>query len=115
MYLEASAADETAIPGANIKVNIEALNRSDASISLQSVSYTPKAEKDSIIQLSNNKKFNFSLDLKIPNTATYTSPYWLIEKSTLGTYTINDQNLIGKPETPSAYNVYFNLEIIEFQ
>jgi len=111
LYLEASAADETAIPGANIKVNIEALNRSDARISLKSVSYSPKAEKDSIIQLSNNKKFNFSLDLKIPNTASYTSPYWLIEKSTLGTYTINDQNLIGKPETPSAYNVYFNLEI----
>ena len=111
LYLEASAADETAFPGANLKINIEAINRSNVNITLKSVSFASKAENDSIINLSENKKFNFPLELKIPTSASYTSPYWLTEKGTLGTYTVNDQNLIGQPETPSAYNVYFNLEI----
>lgn len=110
LYLEASAVDETAFPGANLPVNIEAINRSNASITLKSVSFSPESTKDSSIILVNNKKINFPLQLSLPKNTSFTNPYWLNDKSTLGTYTVAHQKLIGLPETPNAYTVYFNLD-----
>lgn len=110
LYLEASAESASSFPGDNLKVNIEAINRSSTLVSLKSASFDSKMANDSVIKLTENTKFNFPLQLTIPKNAAYSSPYWLNEKGTLGTYTVKDQELIGKPETPSAYNVYFNLD-----
>lgn len=48
--------------------------------------------------------------MDIPQTASYSSPYWLNKKGTLGMYAVEDPNLIGKPETPSAFYAHFVLD-----
>tara|TARA_R110000868_G_scaffold3259_9_gene21352 strand:+ start:5578 stop:8109 length:2532 start_codon:yes stop_codon:yes gene_type:complete len=110
LFLEASSETDSSYPSGQLKINIEALNRSQNTINLKSVSLTPNTKTDSIILLADNEKINLTINLTIPKNKAYTNPYWLNEKGTLGTYTVNSQELIGKPETPRAYNAYFNLD-----
>ncbi len=110
LYLEASAKNALANPGNEVQINIEALNRSDASILLKSVSISKAKAKASDLALTQNKKINLTIDLSIPQTSSYSSPYWLNKKGTLGMYTVEDPNLIGKPETPSTFYAHFVLD-----
>jgi len=111
LYLEASAESAYTNPGNAIKVKLEALNRSNAKIYLKSlrIGSSTAAEKD--IELEANIRKNFEIELKIPENADYSSPYWLAEKGNLGMYKVDDANLIGQPETPRKYVATFDLEI----
>ena len=46
-------------------------------------------------------------------------PYWLIDKSPVGSYTVSDQQLVGFPENPEPLSVWFNFtingQLISFQ
>lgn len=110
LYIEASANTASTNPGGKIEIEIEAINRSSNNIVLKAVSITNAMAKDSVIDLKNNIKSVFNIDYTVSNNSEYTNPYWLNEKSTLGTYTVTNQELIGKPETPRAINASFTLE-----
>lgn len=115
LYLEASAQDASAFPGSTIGIDIEAVNRSAALIELKSIKVGNEAEKELNDLLENNKKTTLKIDLNIPDNAQYTSPYWLAQPWSIGMYTVNDQQLISRPETPSAYKAVFNLVIDGYQ
>ncbi|MCK0189063.1 PIG-L family deacetylase [Arenibacter sp. F20364] len=110
LYLEATATASNTYPGSNIPINIEALNRSDANINLIAVSISEDNRVAKTIPLRENNKEVFQINLKVPSNMSYTSPYWLNNKGTTGMYKVTDQNLIGKPETPNAFEVSFELE-----
>lgn len=111
LYMEASADQAYVNPNGRVKVDIEIINRSKAEIVLNSIFITgANSTIDKKTELPENKKIDFQIDLAIPENAAYTSPYWLNEKGTLGMYKVEDQNLIGKPETPRAYLVNFVLD-----
>lgn len=110
LYLEANANYTNSTPSGNFKVSIEALNRSTANIVLKSVNVGTTTLTPNIL-LENNTKQNLTLDVAVPADTKYTSPYWLMEKGTLGMYTVKDKKLIGKPETPRAFNAGFELSI----
>src|SRR5690606_10268224 len=44
----------------------------------------------------------------------YTNPYWLNQKWSTGMYSVNDQELIGMPETPPPFMATFELEFDGF-
>ncbi|WP_343486540.1 PIG-L family deacetylase [Allomuricauda sp. d1] len=120
LYLEASAENASTYPGATEKVNIEALNRAGQNITLESISITGTETKlDLGENLDKNQKQNHELQLKVSLDKAHTSPYWLKEEGSLGMYTVNDETLIGLPETPEAYTANFKLTIdgttIDFQ
>ena len=111
LYLEASANTPTASNSSDVKLDLEVLNRSEIPIKL--VSYNLPNLMSGIskeIQLSANNKFNFEESVNLAN-AKYTTPYWLDRKGTLGMYRVDDQQLIGLPETPHDIKVDFNLLI----
>ncbi len=111
LYLEASSENALANPSGKIKVAIEALNRSSAPITLNTIEIIgADAKLNPSVPLKNNENQNFELELVIPDDTEYTSPYWLKKKATLGMYTVEDQNLIGRPETPRAFHVRFELD-----
>jgi len=111
LYIEASASESNATPRANVKVNIEALNRSNVNIKLNSITSTiDKKTTPKTLTLTSNKKENFTLDINLATDA-YSAPYWLYEKGTLGMYKVEDQHLRGLPETPRPSVLKFNLEI----
>ena len=110
LYLEASASASSATPGNTLNVNIEALNRSSASIQLKAVRFDENSEVSQNLILAENKKNTLELPLHVPTNTSYTSPYWLAEQGSLGMYMVKDKGLIGKPETPRAFNADFELD-----
>ena len=112
LYLEVSAGSPNAAPNSDVTLNMEVLNRSNATINL--VSYNLSTLESGItknMSLASNQRLNFEESITIPNTKNYTTPYWLNTASTLGMYSVKDQSLIGLPETPRAVFVDFNLMI----
>lgn len=112
LYLEASSASASTTPGSKATINIETINRSSQNVTLKDIQIVGAGAKLTPNKvLGDNQKENFEVNFTVPANTPYTSPYWLNEPGTLGTYTVNDQSLIGKPETPSAFKAIFNLEI----
>ena len=111
LYLEASAETNWATQNETINLNIEALNRSHSPITLVSINNTNDLSILKNITLKSNTKYNFKETIKIKSDAQPTTPYWLSNKGTLGMYKVEDENLIGLPETPRTYNIDFNLLI----
>jgi LmbE family N-acetylglucosaminyl deacetylase len=112
LYLEASANTPNSSNGSDIELNIEALNRSNASFELKSYSIsTQQILLDKNTVLEPNVKQNFKDTISIPNDSKNTTPYWLASKGTLGMYKVDNRALIGKPETPRSVSVDFNFNI----
>ena len=112
LYLEVSTKEPFSNPGTQVIANIEAVNRSDADVVLKSVTVlATNSVLSPSAPLKNNEKQTFELALKIPEKIAFTSPYWLKEKGSLGMYTVANQQLIGKPETPRALIASFAVDI----
>ncbi|WP_440066449.1 PIG-L family deacetylase [Tenacibaculum discolor] len=111
LYLEASAESSSATPNSSVDIDFEVLNRSGVSMELSSIKILPenkKIVKD--LDLANNEKKTFTESILIPEVS-YSSPYWLEKPWGLGMYTVESQQLRGKPETPRPIQVQFNLMI----
>jgi len=113
LYIEASANSSSGTPNSKINIDFELLNRSDVNIQLTSiVSELDKTEIFKGFNLTKNKKFTFKETLAV-KTTDYSDPYWLRKEASLGMYSVDDQELIGLPETPSISKITYKL-IIDF-
>ena len=110
LYLEASAATNWATQNETVKLNIEVLNRSNQNITLVSINNTEDLSISKNILLKENNKYNFKENLNVSTNQKPTTPYWLVEKGSLGMYKASN-NLIGYPETPRTFKIDFNLII----
>ncbi|PIB27916.1 PIG-L family deacetylase [Maribacter sp. 4G9] len=109
LHLEAFTSQGYSNPGAPISLNLEAVNRSNKKIMLESVFINDAILLNEPINLKDNKLFQKELKFNIQESTNYTGPYWLMEKGTLGTYKVTDMELIGKPESPRAFTATFHL------
>lgn len=109
-FIEATTQIAYANPGQTINVQLEALNRSDVNVTLKSIFINDQQITLKSNDLQNNQSFKNEAELNIPEDANFTSPYWLMEKGTLGTYAVTNPELIGKPESPKAFIAKFNLD-----
>lgn len=111
LFLEAVASRASATPQDSVQVKLEAINRSDFPISLNSVELSPNNTKTHPqINLKNNTAWHSEVSLKIPKNTPYTTPYWLKETANNGMYIVKDQQLIGLPETPELSKSLFELD-----
>lgn len=112
LYLEAVADDYSAVPGQQVELVIEAINRSGVPAKLNSVKYLPMGMDSTLnLVLENNTEFKFWKKITLPTDMPHTNAYWLNEPWELGMYTVKDQLLRGLPETPRQFKVLFNLSI----
>lgn len=111
LYLEAVANTSTAVPNSQVPIKLEAINRSPQTIKLTSIGLSDGKTLKENIDLQNNISHTFESSLNIPNNASYTSPYWLSHKGSIGMYKVEDQTLIGLPETPETITAIFNILI----
>ena len=112
LYLEANTSTQFATKNSAIKINLEATNRSSAKIQLEKISFSNLNEEVLINStLTNNEPFYKSISAKIPSSINYTNPYWLNAPSSLGMYAVEDESLIGLPETPAPIQAEFVLKI----
>ncbi|HKB86336.1 MAG TPA: PIG-L family deacetylase [Ignavibacteriaceae bacterium] len=115
IWLEASADDYSFTPGDSVKISVQIVNRSGYPFRLKSISIacgnklcsnTP----DEINRvLTDNILVNSAETILLPANFPYTQPYWLEKPHGKGTYTVNDQQLIGKPDNDPPLTAKFTL------
>ncbi len=112
LYIEAVADESSATPGQEIELAIEAINRSDVSVFLNSVTYQPMRVDSTLnLRMDGNQVYKFYKKMKLPVDMPLTTPYWLNKNASLGMYAVDDQALRGLPETPRTFKVQFKMNI----
>lgn len=110
IFLEAVAEKQDVSPGATISISLEAINRSNAAVSLESIQYGG-ISKDVRQTLANNKKYASNISLQTSASEVYTQPYWLAKEGTDGMYQVDDQTIVGYPDVIRSIKVVFNMRI----
>ena len=112
LYIEANAVSGIATRNSTVNIDVELINRSPIAMTLNSINFPASQQQVSdVITLSNNEEVKRSLDYSVGNSASFTAPYWLENKGTLGMYTVENPQDIGKPETSSVHKAMFNMTI----
>jgi LmbE family N-acetylglucosaminyl deacetylase len=112
LHVEASTATETFTPGQTAAIKLEAINRSNIPVTLQELRFPNTGDSNKIdAALPSNELVTKDLSCRIPNDVPYSQPYWLRKPGTLGTFTVEDQKLIGLPENPPALPVEVVLQV----
>lgn len=111
LWLEATAADYTGIPGQDAVITVQAVNRSNSQVKLNSISFMPQSDSSTALSLKTNELYTFKHREKLPESMPFSNPYWLNEKHEIGAYHIASPFLIGKPENDAAVKVTFRISI----
>ncbi len=111
LYLEASAKTNSSSLNQRIILNVEALNRSNQNIVLESIFQWDGETITKNLELKNNVSEKFETEYYISTEEKFSTPYWLANKGTLGMYKVEHQQWIGLPETLRTVGLNFNLKI----
>ena len=112
LFLEAKTDQHSYTHGDSIKIQVEAVNRSNVSVSLGNIDFIELNVNESIEKvLENNQPVRLNLSMLIGPQVSISQPYWLKNEGTLGMYRVDDKNLIGKPQNDPAINALFKVII----
>jgi LmbE family N-acetylglucosaminyl deacetylase len=106
LHIESSTASATVSGGQTLPIKLEAINRSNVPVQLLEVR-TPVSSQDLRLDtpLPQDQFVAKDLTPALPKAVTYSQPYWLRKPPALGTFTIEDQKLIGLAENPPPFPV----------
>lgn len=116
LWFEAIAEDYSIVPGQSIKINFEAVNRSNTDIILKSLSvsfdnYTFTIDST----LGNNVNVSFEKSIQVPRETKITQPYWLKELHGENLFTVpNLQKRNAAVINPIQVSYKLNIEGEEF-
>lgn len=96
------------IGGEQLKINLNAVQQSLHSIKLEKIKTVDGLKKLDQI-LKPNNRFSYSFDVTLDHSLS--TPYWLLEKGSLGTFSIENKDWIGKPQTPRPITIEYYLNI----
>src|SRR5437764_15065802 len=107
LWIEATASEPYATPGAQIKINTTLVNRSDFPLRLVDLGLIGSRPTDAGAELKNNQPVTQELTQAAPGD--YSQPYWLREEPGKGLYVVNEQTLIGTPENSPPLDMYVSV------
>jgi LmbE family N-acetylglucosaminyl deacetylase len=90
-------------PGQMLTLQLEAINRSTVPMFATIGSERVELKQDELVTRKQ--------EIKLPENAPFSQPYWLRERRTEGTFAVADQTLIGLPENPPPLDVPFTIEV----
>src|SRR5437870_5056097 len=110
--MESSTALPAVSPGQPLPIKFDAINRSSVPVKLLKV-HTPVSDETLQIDTPLGRDQFFSKDLNptLPNNISYSQPYWLRKLPSIGTFTVDDQQLIGLAENPPAFPIEVMLDV----
>ena len=114
LFMEASAGSAFAVPGDSIKINLVMNNRLGANIS----NADARIGSDMVVfdQLKKNANTIRTYSLFIKTSTTLTQPYWLEQPMEKGSFTVSDQEQIGKGESdPLSFVFSMMIEGTKFE
>lgn len=113
LFLEAVSSEQYAVQGDSLHINISALNRSN--VKVDPVSVFLENEKNTALKpvstFAKDIQFRDRINFIVSPTQAISQPYWLTNTNPKGSFTVNDQRQIGKPENDAAYNITFVLSV----
>ena len=100
-----------AVAGKTYPFEVNLIARAGTSVMLKSISWL-KDEQSINQALPKDDLVNYRNDIKIPEDAVLSEPYWLAKAAeNPATFSVTADSLIGLPETPSNLNVKLQLSI----
>ena len=111
LHLEASTSTPVVSPGQTLPLKIDAINRSSVSVEWTSYRF-PTGEAVQVgAPLTPNQLVTKEANPTVAASTPYSQPYWLRKPSTVGTFTVDDQDLIGRPINPPHFPTEVVLKI----
>ncbi|MBG9375192.1 PIG-L family deacetylase [Panacibacter sp. DH6] len=110
LFAEATTKNEYAILGDSIKVDFSVNKRSASGINLVGIRLN-KFDTTLNNALPVNQNISLTKAFFVPVNDTATQPYWLVNPMQKGSFTVNDQTLIGKAENDGNYIATFIFDI----
>src|SRR5688572_6200253 len=110
MWMEAYAPAAFAVQGDSVRLTILFNNQQGANIKLNSVRVAAMDTTFNTVT-EKNKNYIYSPSFVVPADMPVSQPYWLKHKMLKGSFVVNDQQLIGKPESDPAFTAEFSLSI----
>ena len=117
LWLEANGTTYSISPGDSLLLNLEAVNRSPLSVTLNAITILDQQNRtlatlDKLPQdLENKKLFRPGLKILVPQNMPLTQPYWLVQQPLKGLFQVNNQKKIGLPENPAALKAHFEIQV----
>jgi hypothetical protein len=115
VWMEAQASQPEVTPGSQFTVTTTALNRSTVEVTLESAlpegNWIVGDQETKSARLTYNKTAAAEYKIGVPVSQPYTQPYWLVKPPSDGVYTVDDQRLVGLPESPAALQAKFKLTV----
>ena len=113
LYLAFETSTAYATPGESINTTLKLLARDTSLISVRQIQIKGAKMLSSIVEkhLEANINTAIVLPLEIQESTEFSNPYWLKESPSLGMYEVEDQRLIGLPESPPAVSAEVLLSI----
>ncbi len=115
LALEAQADKFAVTPGASLKVNLSAIARGPAQVTLTGIALrgmdgAPTVEVAPTV-LVNNQASQHSANVRVPLLQPYSGPYWLDLPKDGAMYSVADPRKIGDPENAPALEAVFRVRI----
>jgi len=111
IWFEAIATDYSSVPGENISINSNIINRSSIDVKVKKIIINQYETDLGSVQLANGKPFKKEISFHILDDAKFTQPYWLENPHTNGIFNISDQTLIGQAESSPSLLAEFVVDI----
>jgi LmbE family N-acetylglucosaminyl deacetylase len=114
LFVEAQARQYEVSPGGTLDLTATVLNRSTAKVELAGARVEGIWNQDGQAKpasLGYNQSADIAFSLVVPANQAYTQPYWLVKPATADVYRVDDQMMIGLPDTPAAAHVRVRLTV----
>lgn len=111
LWIECFAADYSGVPGQELLITTQILNRNRSGASLHHITFAGLADTSLNLSLQHNELYTFKRQIRLPDTHPYSEPYWLSEPHHTGLYTVKSAALIGSAENEAAVKVSFQVRV----
>lgn len=110
MWMEAYATAPFAVQGDSLRLTVLFNDQQGVNIKLNTVKIAALDTSFNVVT-ARNKNYVYSPSFVVPADMPVSQPYWLKNKMQKGSFVVNDQELIGKPESDPAFTAEFYLVI----
>ena len=107
LRLQFNSSIPVGVAGNKLNTSLKIINPSPIQVTLNQIEGAVTLKTNTPLQT--NQRWEKTHALTLPEKVT--TPYWLLEKGTLGNYKVSDFSLKGLPETPNPIQAIFNLTI----
>lgn len=116
LWIEATAADYSAIPGKQLDLTTQIIVRNNADVKVHRMQYI-SSDSDADVQLKKNQLYTFKRKENLSAETNFSTPYWLANAHTSGSFIVDKQQLIGQGENKAPLNLTIDMSIggIKFQ